>query len=53
MGYAEQVARARGATSIGLNVFTTNPGARRLYAALGYEVTASSAVGTNMAKPLA
>ena len=51
MLHAERVAREAGATSIGLNVFSTNPGARRLYRSLGYEVTAS-AIGTNMAKSL-
>jgi ribosomal protein S18 acetylase RimI-like enzyme len=52
MVHAERVARVAGATSIGLNVFVTNPDAQRLYRSLGYEVTASSAIGTNMAKSL-
>ncbi|PZE35425.1 GNAT family N-acetyltransferase [Curtobacterium sp. MCPF17_031] len=35
---AHEVARAEGATSIGLNVFGYNTGARHLYEELGYEV---------------
>jgi len=37
LGHAE--ARALGATSIGLNVFGFNTGARALYEELGYEIT--------------
>jgi ribosomal protein S18 acetylase RimI-like enzyme len=33
--------RARGASSIGLNVFGSNPGARALYAQMGFEVTST------------
>jgi ribosomal protein S18 acetylase RimI-like enzyme len=40
-------ARALGATSLGLNVFGYNTGAKELYDSLGYEVTA-----TQMRKPL-
>lgn len=42
-----QAAAEHGATSIGLNVFGYNTGAQELYAALGYQVTA-----TQMQKPL-
>jgi len=35
-------ARRRGARSIGLNVFGSNPGARALYDQMGFEVTATS-----------
>ncbi|WP_146243560.1 GNAT family N-acetyltransferase [Curtobacterium sp. MCBD17_008] len=35
---AHEVARSEGATSIGLNVFGYNTGARELYEQLGYEV---------------
>ncbi len=44
---AETEARARGARSIGLNVFGFNTVARRLYESLGYEPTA-----IQMQKPL-
>jgi ribosomal protein S18 acetylase RimI-like enzyme len=37
---AEDVARAHGATHLGLNVFGHNPGARALYESLGYEIQA-------------
>lgn len=37
----EQAARAKGATSIGLNVFGQNAGARSLYDQLGYRVTST------------
>jgi ribosomal protein S18 acetylase RimI-like enzyme len=36
-----ELARERGARSIGLNVFGSNPGAKALYEQLGFEVTAS------------
>jgi len=39
LGHA--AAKARGATSIGLNVFGYNSGAQRLYESLGYGVTAT------------
>jgi ribosomal protein S18 acetylase RimI-like enzyme len=39
MQLAEQEARQRGATSLGLNVFGHNESARRLYEKLGYETT--------------
>ncbi len=42
-----RAAAEHGATSIGLNVFGYNTGAQELYAALGYQVTA-----TQMQKPL-
>ena len=38
----ESVVRDLGLSSIGLNVFAYNTGARALYASLGYEVTAMS-----------
>lgn len=44
---AERLAAARGATSMGLNVFARNAVARRLYLALGYEETS-----LHMRKPL-
>jgi ribosomal protein S18 acetylase RimI-like enzyme len=47
MQLAEGVAREHGATKLGLNVFGHNTVAQRLYASLGYDVTA-----INMAKPL-
>jgi ribosomal protein S18 acetylase RimI-like enzyme len=40
MQHAEQEARARGMTSLGLNVHGQNMVARSLYESLGYEVTA-------------
>jgi ribosomal protein S18 acetylase RimI-like enzyme len=43
----EEEARALGATSLGLNVFGYNTGAKQLYDSLGYRVTA-----TQMQKPL-
>jgi ribosomal protein S18 acetylase RimI-like enzyme len=43
----EGEARALGATSLGLNVFGYNTGAKELYDSLGYRVTA-----TQMVKPL-
>ena len=43
----EAVAAELGATSIGLHVFATNPGAQALYESLGYRVT-----GVNMKKGL-
>jgi ribosomal protein S18 acetylase RimI-like enzyme len=43
----EVEARALGATSLGLNVFGFNTGAKELYDSLGYRVTA-----TQMVKPL-
>jgi ribosomal protein S18 acetylase RimI-like enzyme len=43
----EEAARGRGATTIGLNVFGYNTGAKELYDSLGYAVTA-----TQMKKPL-
>jgi ribosomal protein S18 acetylase RimI-like enzyme len=52
MRHAEDVARAAGAGSIGLNVFAPNEAAKRLYESLGYEVTASSPLAVNMSKPL-
>jgi ribosomal protein S18 acetylase RimI-like enzyme len=36
---AERLARHRGASTLGLNVFTSNTPARRLYASLGYRDT--------------
>lgn len=45
---AEELARAAGATTIGLNVFGANHVARRLYASLGYAETS-----VQMRKPLA
>jgi RimJ/RimL family protein N-acetyltransferase len=45
LGHA--AAKERGATTIGLNVFGYNTGAKELYDSLGYEVTA-----TQMKKPL-
>ena len=47
MALAEDVVRARGGTTIGLNVFGYNTGARRLYEALGYQPTS-----IRMRKPL-
>lgn len=47
MRLAEAEAAAGGATRLGLNVFTTNTPARRLYESLGYAVTAH-----HFAKPL-
>jgi ribosomal protein S18 acetylase RimI-like enzyme len=52
MGHAEEVAREAGATAIGLNVFTGNHAAQRLYRSLGYEVTAEHPLGRNLAKAL-
>ncbi len=40
----ESVARELGLTSIGLHVFAHNPGARALYAKLGYKVTGHTMV---------
>ena len=40
MELAEDLVRAQGATSLGLNVFGFNTGARRLYESLGYDVAA-------------
>lgn len=39
MRAAEELCRARGVVSIGLNVFGQNAGARRLYEREGYEIT--------------
>ncbi|MFI7597528.1 GNAT family N-acetyltransferase [Actinoplanes sp. NPDC049681] len=39
MRAAEELCRARGVQSIGLNVFGQNTGARRLYEREGYEIT--------------
>jgi ribosomal protein S18 acetylase RimI-like enzyme len=43
----ESIAAAKGATSIGLNVFAHNTGAQALYRQLGYQPT-----NMNMRKPL-
>ncbi|WP_419817794.1 GNAT family N-acetyltransferase [Glaciibacter flavus] len=40
MQRAEEIAREHGASSLGLNVFAYNTGARALYESLGYETTA-------------
>jgi ribosomal protein S18 acetylase RimI-like enzyme len=39
MTLAEDEARARGATELGLNVFGHNPVAKHLYESMGYETT--------------
>jgi ribosomal protein S18 acetylase RimI-like enzyme len=51
MVHAETLARAHGATAIGLNVFDANP-ARRLYESLGYEVVSEHPFSVNMTKML-
>jgi ribosomal protein S18 acetylase RimI-like enzyme len=47
MVLAEEAARARGATELGLNVFGHNTAARSLYESMGYQTAA-----INMRKPL-
>ncbi len=41
MSLAEDEARVRGATELGLNVFGHNPIAMRLYESMGYTTTAT------------
>jgi ribosomal protein S18 acetylase RimI-like enzyme len=52
MQLAEDEARSRGATSLGLHVFGDNGTARRLYESLGYLTDAEAGGGVLMSKPL-
>lgn len=52
MELAEDAARTRGATTIGLNVFDDNPVAGRLYESLGYRTDEYTAHGRLMGKAL-